>query len=65
MKVRTATTASTDLQYFANPDDNQPVYLYGRPNNNFLEIILKTYAGVNATLTNVIWYMIISFQEVR
>ena len=65
LKVRTATTASTDLQYFSNPDDNLPVYLYGRPNNNFLEINLKTYAGVNATLTNLIWYMIISFEEVR
>ncbi len=65
LKVRTATTSSADLQYFTNPDDNHPVYLYGRPNNNFLEINLKTYAGVNATLTNLIWYMIISFEEVR
>ena len=65
LKVRPATTGVGDLQYFANPDDNMPVYLYGRPNNNFLEINLKTYAGVNATLTNIIWYMVISFEEVR
>ena len=65
LKVRPATTGTNDLQYFANPDDNMPVYLYGRPNNNFLEIILKTYAGGNASLTNLIWYMVISFEEVR
>ena len=65
LKVRAATPSNADIQYFSNPKDNQPVYLFGRPNNNFLEINLKTYAGVNATLTNLIWYMVISFEEVR
>ena len=65
LKVRAGTPSNADIQYFSNPKDNLPVYLFGRPNNNFLEIILKTYAGVNATLTNLIWYMVISFEEVR
>jgi len=64
LKVRPATTTGTaDLQYFANPTDNKPVFLYGRPANNFLEINIKSYTGLNATLTNIIWYMIISFEE--
>lgn len=64
LKVRAATPSNADMQYVSNPNDNLPVYLFGRPTNNFLEIVLKTYAGVNATLTNLIWYMIISFEEV-
>ena len=66
LKVRTANTnVTTDLQYFANPNDNKPVFLYGRPANNFLEINIKTYTGLNATLTNIIWYMNISFEEIH
>ena len=65
LKVRAATPSNADMQYDSTPTDNLPVYLFGRPTNNFLEIILKTYAGVNATLTNLIWYMVISFEEVR
>ena len=66
LKVRAATTnVTTDLQYYANPIDNSPVYLYGRPCDNFLEITLKSYSGVNATLTNIVWYMIISFEEIH
>ena len=65
LKVRPATASNADMQYFSNPNDNIPVYLYGRPNNNFLEINLKTYAGANANFANLIWYMVISFEEVR
>ena len=65
LKVRAATPSNADMQYVSNPNDNLPVYLYGRPTNNFLEIILKTYAGANANFANLIWYMVISFEEVR
>ena len=65
LKVRAATPSNADMQYVSNPNDNLPVYLFGRPTNNFLEIVLKTYAGANANFTNLIWYMVISFEEVR
>ena len=35
LKVRPATASNADMQYFSNPNDNLPIYLYGRPNNNF------------------------------
>ncbi len=64
LKVRAATTTGTgDMQYFANPLDNKPVSLMGRPNNNFLEITIRNITGVQATLTSIVWYMIISFEE--
>lgn len=65
LKVRAATPSNADMQYVSNPNDNLPVYLFGRPTNNFLEIILKTYAGANANFANLIWYMVISFEEVK
>ena len=64
LKVRAATTLGTgDMQYFANPLDNKPVSILGRPNDNFLEITLRNITGVQATLTSIVWYMIISFEE--
>ena len=63
LKVRAATTTGTgDMQYFANPLDNKPVSLMEGP-ITFLESTIRNIAGVQATLTNIVWYMIISFEE--
>lgn len=64
LKVRQGTTATNDLCLTAFPDNNQPVFLNGRPNNNFLEIRIMSNLTTQYNLT-VNYQMILSFEEVK
>lgn len=63
IRPQMSTVASTEMQLIALPDDNPPIYLQYRPNNNLLEIIIRTIQG-NQYGLNAEYFLILSFEEV-
>lgn len=67
LKVRQGTTATTDLCLVSFPKENEPVFLYNRPTNNFLEIrLISVIPTVPPTPFHNLatdYVMILSFEE--
>ena len=63
LKVRQGTTATTDLCLASFPDNNRPLFLNGRPNDNLLEIKIMSNPTTQYNL-GVDYILILSFEEV-